>query len=627
MRSQGRGKWIFPVIFVAVVLMMVALLFTYMLTDIQGIFLTPLLNDSMGWEIYTQKGDVRTGLTPEEMLETNGETVYLSRVMEEEYETAGITFLELDSARPAAVFLDGSLLYTTCPQISPVLGKIEFPPDYEGIPGRGEAVRFSLPPGFSGKTLTIATTCPEYGGTPGILLTSHMIGDAEIASAVSRAAMPAAAFAVAALLMLGTFLYSGFYGDWNFALLLLLLSAFAQCLRYLADYELATDANYVLSIPVSAFFRPLFIYLPMLFLWFHMQKWRCLCAPFLFIPMLISMVPAMCTVLGVDIGSWYFILSNMLYLALLALLVFSILEFREKKWEFRLFLSGLALIVGGLACVYAFSWAGSGEFYEYIRAAFSAMVDGFSFSAIPVDWMGTILFMLCMIISFVQLIRHMANTQTDLQVLTIKNTVATESLHALQQSNEAIAAARHNMIHHLTAILGLAQAGELERLTEYVSTLSREAAEILPLQITAHPAVNSILVAIQARAYEKDVKTELRVELPGTLPIPDRDLCILLMNMLDNALHAASEVPPECGRWIKFTMHIRNRYLFVETENSFTGPIDMDKNSGLCITRRGAGHGYGMKTMLQIARKYHSELQIEAAGGVFLIRTALLMPE
>lgn len=42
---------------------------------------------------------------------------------------------------------------------------------------------------------------------------------------------------------------------------------------------------------------------------------------------------------------------------------------------------------------------------------------------------------------------------------------------------------------------------------------------------------------------------------------------------------------------------------------------------------KGAGHGYGMKTMSDIAKKYQSKLQIKQEDDTVTVRTALLMPD
>ena len=99
------------------------------------------------------------------------------------------------------------------------------------------------------------------------------------------------------------------------------------------------------------------------------------------------------------------------------------------------------------------------------------------------------------------------------------------------------------------------------------------------------------------------------------------------MNLLDNALDAASLIPPGQPKWVEITMHIRGSYLFIEGQNTFAHIPEPDEEGGRFRSHKGAGHGYGLKIMENIARRYQSELQAEAGDSVFVARTALLMPK
>ncbi|WP_222704650.1 ATP-binding protein, partial [Candidatus Stoquefichus massiliensis] len=125
---------------------------------------------------------------------------------------------------------------------------------------------------------------------------------------------------------------------------------------------------------------------------------------------------------------------------------------------------------------------------------------------------------------------------------------------------------------------------------------------------------------------ETGIQMDLHVEVPAGITVADNDLCTLLMNMLDNAIEAVSELDREKPH-IELTMHVRGRYLFVETLNPYTGTLLKDEKTGLPVSSKGAGHGYGMKAMSEVAKKYSSKLQVKQEHGILIVRTALLMPE
>lgn len=46
-------------------------------------------------------------------------------------------------------------------------------------------------------------------------------------------------------------------------------------------------------------------------------------------------------------------------------------------------------------------------------------------------------------------------------------------------------------------------------------------------------------------ARKQGIQIEWKLELPKLLPLPEADLCTILGNLLENALHASQKLPPE----------------------------------------------------------------------------------
>lgn len=623
--EKTKWKWGLPFLFAAVVFGVASLFYSYTVAGAQSVYMTPFLHDAKGWDIFLIEEGRSIPIAPNELVERPEETVYLSRVLEQGLEEAGLTYLKLDGTQPTSVFLDGALLYTNCPQAGGRIGEVSFPENFKGHTSQGENTLVTLPRGYGGKTLTIATRSTEQSGTPMVILTSKGTEEAELAAAVGRAAIPAVFFAMAGLLILALFLYGGSNGHWDTALVFLLLSALFQCLYYLANYDLFSVARHTIDTPFSAFFLPLSLYLPLLFLLWNMGKRRRFLAALCLGPMALSLIPPACTVLGIDLGAWYLRLPYAFYLALLAILVGAVRQAWQGQQLFRHFLLGLSLTFTGVGVLYLGSLLGGRQIAGYIQGVFRTTLLGNS--AIFLGWLSPVLLTLCMAVSFMQLVENISHTQTELKALTMKNDLTLQSLALMKQSSQEVACARHDMLHHLTAMQGLAKAGAQKELNDYLVRLGGDVADIPPVRITPHPTVNSILLAIKSRARDAGVDLSTQVDLPQALPIPDSDLCIFLMNLLDNALQAAAGLPEGKGRWVALTMHIRGRYLFIEASNPYTGQVDFDPATGLCNTQKGAGHGYGMRTMQAVAKRYHSELQVEAGEDIFMVRTALLLPE
>ena len=101
------------------------------------------------------------------------------------------------------------------------------------------------------------------------------------------------------------------------------------------------------------------------------------------------------------------------------------------------------------------------------------------------------------------------------------------------------------------------------------------------------------------------------------------------MNLLQNALEANAQAPEGARKWLRVDLHIRGAHLYIGVENARFAPVEYDEKSGLYRTAKAdkSAHGYGLKAVRAIARKYRSELLLNCSDGSFSAATALQMPE
>jgi len=251
------------------------------------------------------------------------------------------------------------------------------------------------------------------------------------------------------------------------------------------------------------------------------------------------------------------------------------------------------------------------------------------------DTMGLariILVLLLMPLTYLVVLRSLwqqmveSQTRMELEILSTRNQLTLENLRSVQESGKALIQVRHDMLGNLGVLQTLSLEKDYEKLDEYLSRLTRQIKDIVPIKITGHPIVNAILTQGMERAKGMGIEFRCQVVLPETLSIPDEDLTAFLMNLVNNALEAVEQIQPDRPRWIDVTLHIRGKYLFIEGRNPYARKPDPGEDGGRYLSHKGVGHGYGLLIMEKVARHYESELQTQAKDGIFLVRTALLMP-
>lgn len=609
--------WTLEGAFLAALALTLVLFSHYTRSDGQELYISPGVSDAAGWDIYILEDGKKRAIPPSGLWDREG-TVYLERVIDPMWYQEGYTYLELfGHERHFSLFSDGALFYTTTPGSGETPEKAVFPDGYAGMNVVGEPVRCALPPGSGGGVLTIATRKTGESGGIGITLTSGETSKGITVALANRLGMPAAAFGLTALGLLGLFLYALSRGRRDWPLLLLALAAAFQCLYWLREFSMRLIDDLPLNIPLAMFFPQFFILGSLAFLTGQMRRWRWPCA------ILVGLCGAFA--LSEPFLSRFHVVpwplySGSLVAAIAVTLVFAFLERRRGNQIFFAFFQAAGLLCAafflccpllpelGDHCSTALRYAFGGDFIFLLQM------------------LGTGVFLVCAYVSAHQVIRKTADDQTALELLTVREALTRENLRVVQESAAALAQVRHDTLGNLNILQTLYQEGKFDDLEEYLSRLTQRIDEIVPLKFANHPIVNAILTLSARRARDAGVEFSAQVLLPKTLSIPDEDLAAFLMNLMNNALDAAEQVPQGGPRWVDVTMRVRKNYLFIQGRNAYATPPEPDAEHRSFRSRKGAGHGYGFKIMETTARRYQGELQTEAKNGVFTLRTALFLP-
>lgn len=227
----------------------------------------------------------------------------------------------------------------------------------------------------------------------------------------------------------------------------------------------------------------------------------------------------------------------------------------------------------------------------------------------------------CVILSM----RSMAKSRAQLAELSLRSRLMEENSARTQRSAEELAALRHDMLHHLSAMQRLSDAGESEVLGRYIGGLARTAASIPPLRYCAEPLINAVLGSELERARLKDIEVECSAQLPSCIKLPEADVCTVLANLLSNAIDAQRFAQPGQRRWLRVKLRSDGANLYIEVENARFKPVLIDEKTGLCLSDKpGMRHGLGLKSAQAVLKKHGSMLRIALPEGAFRVST--LMP-
>lgn len=157
---------------------------------------------------------------------------------------------------------------------------------------------------------------------------------------------------------------------------------------------------------------------------------------------------------------------------------------------------------------------------------------------------------------------------------------------SLREYVDETRAMRHDFRQHLVVLNRLSEDGRIDELQAYVRQLTKETAVSGRQSFCANPAARyADLAAVLG------VKIEWRLELPRELPVREADFCSILGNLLENAVRAAGEEPPENRRVRAIGRMLSDAMMGLSVENPCSRKVPM--KNGLPVSDR-EGHGIGL---------------------------------
>ena len=173
---------------------------------------------------------------------------------------------------------------------------------------------------------------------------------------------------------------------------------------------------------------------------------------------------------------------------------------------------------------------------------------------------------------------------------------------------------RHDIKNHIGVIKNLLQSGKLEQALNYIGDMEDTAEELSFPCSTNNPVVDILAGNKLGIAKSMGIEASCSLILPYPCGLRDIDVCIILSNALDNAIHACKNMDDNADKYIRVTGRIHGDFLFMEIENSFHG-------KGL------PKKGTGLSNVKAVTEKYHGAMSIKTQGSVFILNVLLIIPQ
>ena len=280
----------------------------------------------------------------------------------------------------------------------------------------------------------------------------------------------------------------------------------------------------------------------------------------------------------------------------------SVRQLMEKSTKSCLFLGGVPLFY---------------YLFDYVTAIYTDVL--YSGTEWAVQFMPSTIsvFYFVFVILYYAETQKQASLQREKDMLDAQFRLAQTEFASLRQLQQNAASYRHDMRHHFALLQGLASKEHIEGIKEYLRTAQSDMDAITPTRFCENETVNLILSAFATKAKQGSIMLTVDAKLPDLLPFSDTELCSLLSNALENAIHACEQIPDSNKRIIRLRMYSKNNKLCIDIRNIYqTEPVF---HQGLPVSKE-QGHGFGTKSMVHIVEKHSGVFQFSVKDGWFIFQ-------
>ncbi len=287
----------------------------------------------------------------------------------------------------------------------------------------------------------------------------------------------------------------------------------------------------------------------------------------------------------------------------------------RKKPIFRYFWIILSVFCVFIVVMQLLGVAGSNITVFSINTGFLGSLIYSTNMDIIVRMTNVYLLLISVIAAFLYYIGFISNMVMEKSAIETQSRVLVRGYNNIVNNIKQTAAVRHEWKNDLLMLDVLYKQKRYEEIGDYLEKRNSQLADFDKVRFTDNFMFDVILNSALARADAEGVRLETNINIAESINIKEEDMCSLLMNMFDNAFNACAMVE-EKEKYISFSAVQKKGFIAISCSNRVPQTDSKDNTDDI-------SHGWGLKNMKEICRRYGSDLVIINDGETFTVETAL----
>lgn len=179
---------------------------------------------------------------------------------------------------------------------------------------------------------------------------------------------------------------------------------------------------------------------------------------------------------------------------------------------------------------------------------------------------------------------------------------------------------RHDYHNHLQVIKANMTLQNYNEVYDYLNALEEDLDRVDTYVKSGNLMLDAILNSKLSIAEQLKIAIHCKVQVPDNLNIADVDLCVILGNLLDNAIEGCAKIL-ENQRFLRIYILVNKQQFYLSIQNSTKEELSFNEKH--YITNKRGNHGLGLKRVKILVEKYDGFINLQNEPGIFAAELTL----
>ncbi len=244
---------------------------------------------------------------------------------------------------------------------------------------------------------------------------------------------------------------------------------------------------------------------------------------------------------------------------------------------------------------------------------------------ISLVWVLVFVGIVGMLVVLILFLRYLVYGLVDKRTLRYQSDLLEKHCEEVQNMYRQTRGWRHDYHNHIQTMKAYLSMGKTEELEEYLNKLDADLSTVDTVIKTGNVMVDAVLNSKISVAASKGIAVEAKAIVSKDLDtsITEVDVCLIVGNLIDNAIEACMKIEQESERFIRVYMDILKGQFYIYIMNAI-GENPKKAGGSYISTKNQEHHGFGLMRIDKVVDKYHGYLERQHEEGVFA--TEIMLP-